>query len=340
MFKHFSLSTIFCSVLFGCGDSTDEVTKNAPLDNQYYGLWSLDSDAHVVISQESITLYSYDVSRGCFDSSIHIVNNSTADSLTATDSQTGETSTSYFDLEGEQLIVSEDGTSLTFEQNSYFVSFPGCESHYGVKEIEIEVELAFLPPELTINRDAQSKGAIEYDYNINFDLNKNDTIDSGDISIGIRHFKWPGTYSNNEQVTLTELGGNIWSHFAKQYSDNIISTSNGSSYNVVQVNQVDNVVSFKFAVTQNPLLAHINEDTPVKISAYLNYPEPETDVIDSYQDGPWNWSSAKHKDNLPDEGFITPSYYPNLLIDDGIFDLLEGESMWVDIKSVQFNFIY
>jgi hypothetical protein len=347
--KNFSLSLIFSTVLVGCGGSSsiDEVEQgtsnvpiatNAPLDSKFYGLWSIDTLAYAAISKNTITLFAFDEGRGCYETGLFTVDSSTETSLTSTDIQTGEQSTSNFELDGDQLIVEENGLALSFIEAGYFNPFPGCESFSGVTNVEIELELSYLPPYVTINRDAQSSGYVEYDYGINFDINNNEILDSGDISIRIRHFKGADDYSNNHDISVVELGGKIWTHLPKHQSDIIISSTYDEDNNIVQVTQTDNTLTFNFDITQNPLLAHIDEDTPVQIHTYLSYPAPEFEVIDNWQDGPWNWSSEKHKDNLPEEGFLKPNFYTDMVIDDATIDLTEGESMWVDIKSVQFTF--
>jgi hypothetical protein len=345
--KKFSFSIIFSSVLVGCGGSSniDEqgrlnvpVITSAPLDSKFYGVWSIDTLAYAAISKDTITAYVFDVDRGCYESGLFTVDSSTETSLTSTDIQTGEQSTSNFEMIDDQLIVEEDGLALSFIEAYNFNPFPGCESFYGVKNVEIKLELSYLPPYVTINRDPQGSGYIEYDYGINFDINKNEVIDSGDISIRVRHFKGAKDYPNNHDITIAEIGGDIWTHLPKQQSDVIFSTTIDTNNNIVQLTQADNILTFNFNIIQNPLLAHINEDTSVQISTYLSYPEPEPEVINSWQDGSWNWSNEKHKDYLPEEGFLQPNFYPEMIIDDATIDLIEGESMWVDIKSVQFKF--
>jgi len=342
--KKFSFSVMFCAVLAGCGGSSDvaeqgtEKVSSATLDSKFYGVWSIDTLAYVAISKDTITTFAFDDERGCYESGLFKGDSSTQTSLTSTDIQTGEQSTSNFDLNGDQLIVEEDGMTLSFMEAGYFNPYPGCESFYGVTNVEIEVELSYLPSYATVNRDAQSNGYIEYDYGINFDINKNDVMDSGDVSIRVRHFKGAGDYPNNHEISIAELGSNIWTHIPKYQSDTIVTMTTDEHNNIVQLTQADNILTFNFDITQNPLLAHINEDTPVQISTYLSYPEPEPDVIDNWQDGPWNWSSDKHRDYLPDEGFLQPNFFSEMVIDDAVIDLTEGESMWVDIKSVQFKF--
>lgn len=335
---------MLCAVLVGCGGSSDGPEQgtgrvpNAPLDSKFYGVWSIDTLAYVAISENTITTFAFDDERGCYESGLFTVDSSTETSLTSTDVQTDEQATSNFELDGEQLIVEEDGYVLSFVKADFSTPYPGCESFYGVKNVEIELELSYLPPYVTANRDAQELGYIDYDYGINFDINKNEVVDSGDVSIRVRHFKGAGNNSDSYKTSIAELGGNIWTYLPEHQSDNLYATTSDRHYNVVQLSQTDNRLVFNFDITQNPLLAHISDDTPVQIVTYLSYPEPEPDVIDDWQDGPWNWSSEVHEDYLPEEGFLQPNFYPEMLIDDATIDLTEGESMWVDIKSVQFKF--
>lgn len=347
MNKHISVSLILSALLAGCGGSSggDEpnspsvpVTPNTPLDSQFYGVWEIDSLAYVAISKDTITTVAFDEERGCYESGLFIVNSSTETSLTSTDIQTGERTTSHFEMDGNVLIVEEDGLELPFVKAQAFKPYPGCESFYGVTDVEIDLELSYLPPSVKINRGAQDIGRVEYDYGINFDINRNSVIDAGDIAIRVRHFKGSRNYPSDHDISIVELGSNIWTYLPKHQSDSIISTTIDEINTAVQLTQTDNVLMFKFDITQHALLAHINEDTPVQIVTGLSYPEPEVEIIDNWQDGPWNWSSARHRDQLPEEGFFQPNFYPDMTIDDATMDLLEGESLWVDIKSARFTF--
>lgn len=340
MIKRFSLTIMFCAVLVGCGgsgDATDQDTV-APLDSKFYGVWSKDTLAYVAISKNTITTFTYDDERGCYESGLFKVDSSTATSLTSTDIHTGDQSTSNFDLDGEELIVEEDGLTLSFAETGRFYPFPGCESFYDVTNVKVELELSYLPPYVTVNRDSQSVGHIEYDYEIAFDINQNEMRDTGDISINVRHYKGRFDYPNNHEISIAEIDGNIWTFLPDQQSEFIISTTTSEDYSNVAVTQTDNTLTFNFDITQHPLLAHLNEDTPVQVNTYINYPEPEPEVIDGWQDGPWNWSSEHHADKLPEDGFLKPNFYSEMVIDDATIDLTDGESMWVDIKSVRFKF--
>lgn len=64
-----------------------------------------------------------------------------------------------------------------------------------------------------------------------------------------------------------------------------------------------------------------------------NTPDP---IDITQQDGPWNWTSQIHQDTYPNDGFIAPNQENNHL--DARGDLNEGQSQWVDIIEVRFEF--
>ncbi|QFU06417.1 hypothetical protein FIU82_15615 (plasmid) [Pseudoalteromonas sp. THAF3] len=343
MVKNHSLSIIFCAVLAGCGGSSDKAeqqeTVDVPLDSKFYGVWSTGPLVHVAISKDSITTFALDEERGCYESGLFQVNSSTESSLTATDIQSGERATSNFQLQGSDLIIEEDGYMLSFSKANSFNPYPGCENFYGVENVEVKLELSYLPSYITINRDAQKYGYVEYDYGINFDINKNGVLDSGDISINVKHYKGADDYTDNHEISIAELGSKIWTLLPQHQTGSIQPTTDSNEdNNTVQLTQTGNSLILNFDTNQSSLLAHISEDTPVQVSTYLSYPQPEPEVLEGWQDGPWNWSSKIHRDFLPEQGFTQPSLYPEMVIDDATTDLTEGESMWVDIKSVQFKF--
>jgi hypothetical protein len=61
-------------------------------------------------------------------------------------------------------------------------------------------------------------------------------------------------------------------------------------------------------------------------------------AIDGWQDGPWNCSSALHRDRAPDVGLTPANFNAAGLITDGHSDLTVGESQWVDIQSLKLTF--
>lgn len=328
------------ALLLGCSGSSDTPEASVPLNTEFYGLWTIDELAYVAVSKKSITVFAYDDERSCFEASLYSVSHSTETSLTSLDVQTGEESTSKFSLNEEALLIEEDGRALTFMPASYLNNpFPGCDNAYGINAVEIALELAYLPPTITIDRDAQENGRVEYSYRVSFDLNKNDVIDAGDVGIELKHYKGRGDYPSNYELAVSDLGADIWVYLPENQADQIASTTSSHVNNRLQFSQNDGVLTVSFDANQHPLLAHINQDTPVVVNTYLSYPEPETQVIDNWQDGPWAWSSVKHRDQLPDEGFTKPNLHSNNTIDDATSDLIEGESSWVDIKSVVFKFL-
>lgn len=336
--KYFlSVAVLSSFALAGCGGSDAKEEPAAPLSQQYYGMWQHSNIAYVAVSEKTITTYTYDAERACYENGLFNVVSSTASSAVTSDVLTGEQEKTTFSLNGSNLVLAQDGLQLEFSQHTsgLFIT-PGCESFHNVNTINIALELNYLPPAITINRTAQSTGRVEYDYAIEFDLNKNGVIDAGDISLSNLHFKSSDLSRENEQTTLADLKTAIWLHLPKHQQSTIYTTS--LSTDLLNVNQSGNTLFISANTDMHPSLAHINADTPVRITTYINYPAPEFTVINSWQDGPWNWSSETHSDTLPDQLFTKASDHPNMLIVDATSDLTSGESQWVDIKSVKFTF--
>ncbi|WDD98957.1 hypothetical protein [Thalassomonas actiniarum] len=357
MFKHTFLSVICCTLLAACGgsssgNSSDQTSSggqgssssdgqesvSVPLDSQFYGLWTYADVAYVAVAKDTVTVFTHDLEKDCYDSGLFTVDASTETSLTSTDVETGEQATSKFAFVDDYLSIEEEGEVLYFQQAGLFNPTPSCGSYHDVTEVEVALDLSFLPPYVVINRDAQDTGKVEYDYAIRFDVNKSGILDAGDVALIIRHFKSDAEYPNNHSLAITELEGDIWSYMPRHQQDVIASEHTNTELNSVQVEQSGNRLTFIIDPGQHALLAHINEETPVQISTFINYPEPEAEVISEWSDGPWNWSSKLHQDALPDSGFTQPNFYSDMLIDDAAADLIQGESMWVDITSVKFTF--
>lgn len=347
MQKMYGSAILLPLLLSGCGGGSDansqsepaptaEVPMSQPLNTQYYGVWGIEGLAYAMISESSVTTTVFDVDRGCYESDHFIVTASDTDSLTTSDVRTGETSTTSFSLNGSQLVLQEGGGTLELSNTNFFNPTPGCDSRDSIDNIEVAIELSYLPPYVTINRDAQDSGRIEYDYQINFDLNENDVLDAGDASIKIRHFKSDRDYPANHQLTLSELNAQVWIYVPRQQSDGVASTS--VKTNTVQLTQQGSTLTFDIDPSMHAFMSNVSQDTPVQIQTSVSYPEPETTVIEDWLDGPWNWSSERHSDSLPDAGFTQADMHANMVIDDAESDQTEGESMWVDIKSVSFSF--
>ena len=355
MIKPFTLSIFLSTILIGCGGSGSDTTSTSlptplptpaptiasePLDTSFHGGWEIGEAAFTTISNGAINLYAYDEERNCYSSELFTIDSSTKTSVSLTNVHTDEKSELNFSMDFDILVIEEDGNELTFEESRFVNPVPGCPSRHQIKSIEVDLELAYLPPKVTINRDAHSTGKVEYDYEIIFDINENGVHDIGDLAISARHFKNEGHYPSNHKISLALLGGDIWMQLPNHQADGEFSATGSEAHNFVNVTQNENTLTFKFNVTQNSLLAHINENTPIQASGYMSYSEPESVVRDDWQDGPWNWSSEKHFDSIFEQNSFMPiNSSGSLIIDDAESDWVYGESLWVDVKSVQFRFI-
>ena len=341
-FKH--ALTLLGSVwlLSACGGGSGEDAGGgggvtAPLNANYYGMWQLDGDTYVGISERSISTYVRDPGRGCFVVDLFKTVSSTVNSMVSEDVTTGERSASLFSLNGSNLRVTEGNVTLEFFSSDLPDISNGCDSSDNARRLNFDIELEYLPPVVLINRNAQLTGRVEYSYGVHFDINQNNIVDAGDVAIQVQHFK--SNSGVQEEKPLADLGSNIWSFVPRQQAQGYGSTSNSNSAAMVQLNQEDKKLVFSVDMTKHALLRFISADTPLFLYSYINYPQPETAVIPGWSDGPWNWSSETHEDRYPDTGFTRLSLHPNMQMLDAANDLSNGQAKWVDIKTINFNFI-
>lgn len=199
------------------------------------------------------------------------------------------------------------------------------------------ISLDYLPPEVIVNRDAQGTGSIEYSDRIHFDINQNSIEDNGDLYAQLQHFKGSSTNnsSNNQTVNFEEIGADIWTLAPRMGTDRFLSSTN-SVEGPINLQRNGNALVLEFNTSHVAQLANLSVDTPIKVSTFIDYPQPETEIVAGQQDGPWNWTSQIHEDTYPNDGFIAPNQENNHL--DARGDLNEGQSQWVDIIEVRFEF--
>ncbi|WP_240222747.1 hypothetical protein [Rheinheimera hassiensis] len=343
--RKLTLPALFISSLglTACGGGSDSNAGDtgaeaipAPLNASYYGLWQLSGDAYVGISEHSITTYVNDPTSGCTEASLFKIVSSTANSAAAQDIKTGEMSNSTFKLNGANLQISQDGETLEFVAGNLIDITNGCGNDSGIDQMELTIDLTYLPPYVGINRDAQPTGRVEYQYGVHFDINQNDQVDAGDVAIQILHFK--DTQSSSADTALAELGANISAFIPRQQAAGYLTQTSSRGVPMVQVSQTENRLKFTVDMSQHPLLAYIDDNTPLFIYTYIDYPQPETTVIADWQDGPWNWSSQFHEDRYPDVNFTRLNLHANGNMLDATNDLKRGEAKWVDIQAVHLSF--
>tara|TARA_R110002126_G_scaffold43475_26_gene124636 strand:- start:2951 stop:3997 length:1047 start_codon:yes stop_codon:yes gene_type:complete len=333
-------------LLGACGGGSDDEPDigggnggnvSAPLSVNYYGIWQLDSDTFVGISEQSLSTYIRNPNLDCFDVDLFKRVSSTANSMVSEDVVSGERSTSNFSLNGSNLRVTEGNVTLEFFSGNLPIIANGCDTASTVSFMNVSVELEYLPDAVLIDRNAQATGRVEYQYGVHFDINQNSVVDAGDVAIQLQHYK-----SATDEQTLTALSGldsNIWNFIPRQQAQGYSSTSSSLSKAMVQLSQDGSTLLFSIDMTRHPLLRFVDADTPLFIYSYINHPQPDTTVIDGWADGPWNWSSETHEDRFPDSGFTQMSLHPNMQMLDAANDLSRGQAKWVDIKAISFSFI-
>jgi hypothetical protein len=341
-FKPILITASFVLTACGGGSSGSDpapieipIEQQQPLSTKYTGTWEINTDAIIMVSQSSITTFALDPLQGCYEVGFFNIISSTENSISSIDIETGDVATTSFALEEEVLKVTELVETLEFVRSQEQLIPQACPNKNALNSVEVTMTLDYLPPVFMLNRDAQTTGRPEYLFQVHFDLNQNSVEDNGDVYMQLFHFKGSGNYEDNQQVGIEDIGADLWSLFPGANSDRFGSVSS-SQYGPINLQRNENSLVFKFNTTQLAQLSHLSAQTPVKISTAIFYPQPESDVIEGWQDGPWNWSSETHQDTYPDSGFISPDQNANHL--DGRADLSEGESQWVDIREVSFDF--
>ncbi|MBZ9612084.1 hypothetical protein [Rheinheimera maricola] len=339
------LMALLCGavLLTACGGGSDTKDTgtgggaNAPLSMTYYGMWQLDGDTYVGISDSSITTYVNDPTQGCMEVGLFNIVTSTVNSVVTEDAQTGERSTSLFAMNGANLRVTEDNVTLEFVAGDYPHLSQACGVVSGASSIAFALQLDYLPPVVRINRDAQLTGRVEYQYGVHFDINRNNVADPGDVLVQLQHYK--SSSGSAEDIALPYLGANIWAVFPRKQALGTTTTTSSTTANSVQVQQSASTLTFNVDMRTHPLMRFVDAQTPMFVYTYINYPQPEAEVIAEWLDGPWNWSSETHQDRYPDVGLTQPNFHADMQMTDASGDLIKGEAKWVDIKGISLRFI-
>ncbi|TLU59509.1 hypothetical protein FE810_16740 [Thalassotalea litorea] len=326
-------------LLAACGGGADNAKEEAigPLAEHYYGNWNL-GDVYLVVSKDSLTLYSYSESAYCYEAEVSEIISSTLNSVETYDPYIDEVEKQKFeyDADNDHLILNIDGDSfpLSRYEISSFDLANACDRELGVERIQAELTFDYLPTRFLINREALKAGVQEIEYGIEFDINFNGKTDPSDIVVQVMHYKGQKDYPENFLARIYQLGGSVWQYSQLEHSEQFGRMS-ADSWSVSAVH-VDNVITFDFDVTTHPLLALITPETPVRAFAKINYPSPHIDELTHEEDGPWNWQSDYHEDSLPDNGYLIPNQHNDMV--DPIGDLTSGESRWADITSLTLTF--
>ncbi|QDP02528.1 hypothetical protein [Thalassotalea sp. PS06] len=335
------LFSVLLLLLSACNSSDDNGNvfnePEGPLAEHYYGVWAL-GDLYLIISKQSLTLFSISETDYCFEAEVAQILETTENSVQTYDPYEDlyEQLALEYDVDNDQLILKfeSDAIALSRSQLDLFELGNACDRGLGVNSVRASLEVEYLPSQFLINRIAMETGRVEIEYRIEFDINENGLNDPGDIMIKMIHYKGRGDYPSNYLIRSSEIGAQIWHYTQRDASENFAFSSIDSWQ--IPIGQSEATLNFEFQVNRHPLLALVTDNTPVQVFAYLHYPSPTFDELTSEQDGPWNWSSDIHEDRLPDSGYYIPNQHNQL--SDGQGDLIKGESLWVDIKSLTLTF--
>lgn len=310
----------------GGGSTSGSGKTQAPLSEAFLGTWTaVDAPGNLYISIGESAIVGY-VGVDCFDAQASAYLQTTERSITTSDEQ-GEVE-SVFSLDADGILtVQEEDLSIAFYRADLPVMY-GCVSG----EVSVQLTLAELPQQVKINRDEQDTGRVEFDIGVTFDLDGSGGESVGDLNLSVFHF---ARAEAERLVSLTELGASIWSFkYETSESGEVQRFTSSFSSQRGELSADGNTLVMTFDRATHPLLAMIDDTTPVRATTYINYPQPMVEQIwAGANDGPWNWSDAQHSDAFPDG----PATYQTVDWVNTQTDAegdQQGQSAWVDIKSL------
>ena len=324
----------------GVNEQQNLHNSKEPLNSQYYGNWHTfnedGAEVYLVLSEHSVTLLGYDQDLMCMDTSVNTIENTTEHSITSTDLETNETETVNLKLSYDQLILSDDEYEIALDRYENTIPYDKnpCKNLAGIENIEFEINLAYLPEKVAVDRQEIKTGYVDYAYSVYIDINQNQIEDPSDVIVQLFNFKQAGAIE--QEIALTNISTKIWSYGQLAADTNF--NTNSSEIFAVQATQQGNVIKFKVGTQQHNLLKHVTAETPIKVRALINYPGDKGEIKED-EDGPWNWTSDRHVDHVPGaEQYFIPNQQINGTYEDGEGLLDEGESKWADIQSVKVTF--
>ncbi|GAA4900108.1 hypothetical protein GCM10023333_37440 [Ferrimonas pelagia] len=303
----------------------------APLESQYLGQWYLaDSpgEAFISLGKEAMVLYQW-TETGCFQADPYTYLQSYGDGFNARHIDGSDTTYSALELIDENTLeITQEGETLQFwKDEQFYMDTEGCDN----KTITVQLELAEIPRQLKINRAATDDHYVELRMGLELDINHDGMASVGDLDMLIQHVKRP---DNAEAfIDYEDLAAHVWHIGFSLFRDGdepvkVITRSRFEG----SIELTGNTLTLTFNQQHHPLLSWLDEQTPIRASTMLYYPEPQTESVwNGAIDGPWNWSSDLHHDNLPDEGYQAIDYLRTQRDPEGD---QEGESRWVDILAV------
>lgn len=251
--------TVALASLAGCGGGSGS-SGSTPVREGLEGIWVVDDEKQQYFNFEenqALVTYTYDSSNQCYVPYRQTVN---------TDSQTLtlnlpdlKGSFDYTLVDGAQLQLSEQGkVKATLKHSDTLASTFESECGDGANTdiIKANVTFAELPESVQINLADSQDNFGEYSVRVIFDVNQSGSLDEGDLSFNLTHFKVPG--SSPETKALHRLT----SVLRRQTS-----SKTSSLLTPIEVSVQGNSIVFSVPVALHSELAVISNGTQTLVRA-------------------------------------------------------------------------
>lgn len=302
------------------GEEIDEQPSFVSFDSGLINIWASSNDQyHLHIGDRTMTVYNNFGSCSFVETyTLSGINNG---EMSLINPITNQHYDQPFIFENDLLsFTPPNGVHSEFTSSTFIPSVNGCNND---KTVTIDLALRALPSQIKANKGP-------YRWYIGFDINKTGIIDNGDIRAQIIH---RADSSSDETIGLEGFQSRVL--YTNERPDGVVS-HRSSSRQAFSYAINDSILQLIFTNETHALVELISADTPVFISTFLAYPDPEREVFGNNQsnlDGPWLWSESSdiHTDRFPEEGYINAG---NGITHQDLLDDQVGEAGWIDIDNV------
>ncbi|WP_159084018.1 hypothetical protein [Saccharobesus litoralis] len=317
--------------------------KNAGLPSDMVGVWkTVNEQFFLFVGQKSYNVYINDSVDDCWHQVMFHIAHQDGDDYIGEDAYSGfrfpltlnksSTSDGLFYKDPTLTEVFVPATVNDFTTKNI------CDNPLApTKTVDVEIAVQELPQAIKLLKAGNPRSRLQWQ--IFFDINKNNQYDVGDLTFLHRHVAAMQS-ADETVVNVTDTVPNLYIAFQSQ-ADTVSGRAPLNRAGKVTVS--GNTLKYSFDSNDNAILRYIDSTTPIKVTAELIHPASDNALYGNLSlsdEGPWNWTSDGHADAYPDPirtsanvtGFVdnVSGQVHNDSLDDQ-----QGESKWIDIDSVK-----
>lgn len=185
-FKSLFLFLIITS-LYGCGGGSSDDSF------EIYGTWQYDtefSEGVAVIKEGTMIDYVYSELSSCYLAQSSLITNITENTITIVNEE-GQTFNGSWSITSNSLSidVTGQGSTLLTPSSTNISELTFCPNIHADTSINISVTFQNLPEAILVNRESTPDSRVDYNFEVEFDINNNGVSDVGDIEISLSHVK-------------------------------------------------------------------------------------------------------------------------------------------------------